>query len=109
MAQPRRAWPRFWRDRRGVAALEMAAVAPILILLLMICVDFGRAISQSIELNHAVKAGAQYAIAAANAQAQIEATISRLRKNVHSPQRLAFVAAGRTPRSVCQARFSAAC
>jgi len=75
MAKNRHARPRFWRDRRGIAALEMAAVAPFLLLLLLVCIDFGRAISQSIELSHAVKAGAQYAITAANAQRQIEDTV----------------------------------
>lgn len=72
MAKPRHARSRFWRDRRGAAALEMAAVAPFLILVMMICIDFGRAVSQSIELAHAVKAGAQYAVTAANAQRFIE-------------------------------------
>jgi hypothetical protein len=66
---------RAWRDRRGIAALEAAMVAPVLVLILMACVDFGRAISQSIELANAVRAGAQHAVTAANAQAQIESTI----------------------------------
>ena len=75
MGKHRHARPRFWRDRRGVAALEMVAVAPFLLFMLLVCIDFGRAISQSIELSHAVKAGAQYAITAANAESLIKATI----------------------------------
>lgn len=75
MGPPRRASPRAWRDRRGVAALEMALAAPFFLLVLMICVDFGRAISQSIDLTHAVRAGAQFAATAPNAQALIEGTI----------------------------------
>ena len=75
MVSFRHARSRFWRDRRGVAALEMAAVAPFLIFVVMICVDFGRAVSQSIELTHAVKAGAQYAVTAANAQGLIEGAV----------------------------------
>lgn len=75
MASFRPARPRFWRDRSGVAALEMVAVAPFLIFIIMIGVDFGRAVSQSIELTHAVKAGAQFAVTAANAQTLIEGAV----------------------------------
>lgn len=66
---------RLKRDKRGIAAAEMAAVAPVLLLIMMACVDFGRAISESIELTHAVRAGAQYAVTAANAQSQIAAAV----------------------------------
>ena len=75
MGSSRCASPRAWRDRRGVAALEAAFAAPFLLLILMICVDFGRAISQSIDLTNAVRAGAQFAATAPNAQALIESTI----------------------------------
>lgn len=67
--------PRPWRDRRGVAAAEAAVVVPFLILIILACVDFGRAISQSMSLTQAVKAGAQYAVTSANAQAAIEAAV----------------------------------
>lgn len=50
-----------WRDKRGIAAVEMAAVVPFLLLLTVACVDFGRLLSQRIDLTNAVKAGAQYA------------------------------------------------
>ena len=66
---------RLRRDSRGIAAAEMAAVAPVLLLSMMACIDFGRALSQSIELTHAVRAGAQYAVTAANAQSQIAAVV----------------------------------
>ena len=75
MASSRSASPRAWRDKRGVAAVEMAMVAPLLLFILIACVDFGPAISQSIDLTNAVRAGAQYAVIAANAQAQIESTV----------------------------------
>jgi TadE-like protein len=75
MASSRSASPRPWRDKRGLAAVEMAAVAPFLLFILIACVDFGRAISQSSDLTNAVRAGAQYAVMAANAQAQIESTV----------------------------------
>lgn len=56
--------PRLRRDKRGVAALETAAVAPFLLLIIVACVDFGRALSQRIELTNAARAGAQYAVTA---------------------------------------------
>lgn len=63
---------RLWRDRRGLAALEMAAVAPFLLFMVLACVDYGRMLSQNIELTHAVRAGAQYSITAPNAKTRIE-------------------------------------
>ena len=106
MAKSRHARSRFWRDRRGVAALEMAAVAPFLIFVMLICIDFGRAISQSIELTHAVKAGAQYAVTAANAQRLIEDAVrTALPSGCTAPgfldNRLAYAA--RLKVSSCQA------
>ena len=67
---------RAWRDKRGVAALELAAAAPVLFFLLMACVDFGRAVSQTMELNHAVRAGAQYAVSAPNSTRLIREAIT---------------------------------
>jgi Flp pilus assembly protein TadG len=58
-----------------MAAVEMAVVAPFLMLVMMACIDFGRAISQHIQLATALRAGAQYAVMAANAQARIEETV----------------------------------
>ncbi len=63
------------RDRRGIAAVELALVAPFLCFILMACIDFGRAISQNIQLSHAVRAGVQYAVTAANAQTRIEGAV----------------------------------
>lgn len=51
-----------WRDQRGVAALELAVAAPLLILLLFAIIDFGRAIDQNIRLETAARSGAQYAL-----------------------------------------------
>lgn len=67
--------PRLRRDRRGVAALETAAVAPFLLLIVVACVDFGRWWSQRIELTNAVRAGAQYAVTAPNAEARIRQAV----------------------------------
>ncbi len=67
----RAAPPCLRRDKRGVAELEMACVLPILLPLALACVDWGRKNSQSIELTHAVRVGAQYAITASDSPANI--------------------------------------
>jgi Flp pilus assembly protein TadG len=67
-------WP--LRSRRGVAALEFALVVPVLILLLLATVDYGRAISQNIRLSNAVRAGAQYALSFPDDVAGINARVT---------------------------------
>jgi Flp pilus assembly protein TadG len=52
---------RFARDRRGVAAVEFALVAPIFCLLFAAAVDFGGVLFTRFKLNAAVAAGANYA------------------------------------------------
>ena len=63
------------RDARGIAALEMAVVAPVLLVLLAVSIDFGRFFSQSLELTNAVKAGAQYAFTDSGSEARIDGVI----------------------------------
>lgn len=46
----------------GIAGLEFALIAPLLVLVLLGIVDYGRAIDQSIRLETAARAGAQYAM-----------------------------------------------
>src|SRR5215468_10679281 len=48
--------------RRGAAALELALVMPLLILLALGCVDFGRYAYYSIGVQNAARAGAEYAV-----------------------------------------------
>ncbi|MCB4824757.1 TadE family protein [Roseicella aerolata] len=67
--------PRLLRQRHGVAALEFAIAAPVLILLLMAVIDFGRAIDQSIRLETAARAGAQYGLVYPDDTAGISARI----------------------------------
>ena len=59
------------RDRRGVAALEFAAILPVLAVTLMSLIDLGSAIQQSIRLEAAARAGAQHAMATPSDQAGI--------------------------------------
>ena len=55
----------FWRDRRGVAAIEFAVVVPILALIMVAMVDFGLVLFVRFGLNQNVSASANYAIVGA--------------------------------------------
>ncbi|MEO3474539.1 TadE/TadG family type IV pilus assembly protein [Roseomonas sp. CAU 1739] len=57
----RRGLLRGLRDRRGVAALEFVLILPVLTLIMITTADLGNALQQSIRLETAARAGAQYA------------------------------------------------
>lgn len=50
-------------DNRGIAAVEFAVVAPVLLLLLLATFDIGNYMQTSIRLERAARAGAQHAMA----------------------------------------------
>ena len=50
------------RDRRGVSALELALLGPLLALMILGAVDLGGAVQQGLLLRQAVRAGALYAV-----------------------------------------------
>jgi len=50
------------RDRRGVAAVEFALFAPVLLVLTAGVIDFSLYVGTRIELEQALRAGAQYAL-----------------------------------------------
>ena len=52
---------RFLRSQKGVVALEFALMAPLLISIFMLLVDFGIAMNTKLKLLSALSAGAQYA------------------------------------------------
>ena len=56
------AFGRIRRDRRGVAALEFAAVTPIIVTLMLGAYDLGNAALRQINLQEAVRAGGAYAL-----------------------------------------------
>jgi Flp pilus assembly protein TadG len=53
---------RCWRETRGNAALEMALVAPMLVLMMIGVADFGMAVFLKMQVQQAAQAGAEYAI-----------------------------------------------
>lgn len=65
------------RHRRGQAAVELAVAIPVLVLLLLAGMDYGRVFYMSIGVNNAARAGAQYGsqtvITAADATGMIAA------------------------------------
>jgi Flp pilus assembly protein TadG len=56
----RRLGARLHRDRRGVAAVEMALVAPILAVVALLSFEVWQAAGRSADMRTALKAGAQY-------------------------------------------------
>ncbi len=61
-AEPRVA-PRTGRRSRGQAVVEFALVVPVLVLLLLITIDFGRAFFTYVQVNNAAREGAAYGAA----------------------------------------------
>lgn len=49
-------------QRRGASATELAIILPLLVLVTLLCVDFGRFLYTDIAVANAVRAGAAYAI-----------------------------------------------
>ena len=70
--RPFRQFYRLFRDRRGVAALVLAAILPVLAITLMAVINLGDAIQQNLRLEAAARAGAQYAMFAPSDQAGIQ-------------------------------------
>jgi Flp pilus assembly protein TadG len=62
--------------RRGVAALELAVLMPILILILVVTADLGVALEQSIRLETAARNGAQFAISYPTSTQEIRDQVS---------------------------------
>ena len=62
LSMPRLPWRAFRRDRRGVAAIEFAIIAPILCLVLAAMLDFGLLLFVRFGLNENVSASTNYAI-----------------------------------------------
>ena len=53
---------RLVRQAGGNAAIEMALIAPVLVLLLVGIADFGMAVYRKMQVQHAAQAGAEYAM-----------------------------------------------
>lgn len=70
-------WRRFRRDQTGVAAVEFAMIAPILLLIMVGMMDFGLVLYVRFGLNENISAAANYAILnATNVSAANGATLA---------------------------------
>jgi Flp pilus assembly protein TadG len=63
-------------NRSGVAAAEFALIAPVMLILLLGVYDIGNAIQQRLQLEQAVRAGAQYALSWPDQISGIKAAIT---------------------------------
>lgn len=59
------------RDRSGVAAVEMALIAPVLILGLLMMLDVGFAVRERVNLDHSTRTGAQAVMSNLNDETEI--------------------------------------
>jgi Flp pilus assembly protein TadG len=64
-------WERLWCCRDGVAALEFAIIAPVLLTMCVGLADFGLALRDQMQLDQAVSNGAGYAFAAQQSLASL--------------------------------------
>jgi Flp pilus assembly protein TadG len=64
-------WERLWRCCNGVAALEFAIIAPVLLTICGALADFGLALRDQMQLHQAVSNGAGYAFAAQQSLASL--------------------------------------
>ena len=55
-------WPNFREEERGVALVEFALVAPLLLVLLFGMLDFGRTFNYWIDATHLANEGARWAV-----------------------------------------------
>lgn len=70
------------RDRRGVAALEFAMIAPVLIILLAAAANLGLMADHSLQLANAARSGAQYATILPDDPAGAHAAIRSVLPNI---------------------------
>jgi len=65
----------FGRCKKGIAAVEFAIIAPIMLIFLMGMVDYAVAVIHTMELESAARSGAQYAMFDSSSTALIQTTV----------------------------------
>lgn len=71
----RQAALRFVRCDRGVSAVEMAMISPVLLVVFLGLMDYGIAVFDKMELNSAVRAGSQHALIKSTDLTAIQTTV----------------------------------
>lgn len=72
------------RDERGVAAVEMALISPVLIMGLLLMFDVGIAVKERMVLDNATRAGAQAVMANVNETNEIKSIIEASMKSTEN-------------------------
>jgi Flp pilus assembly protein TadG len=80
-ARPRSLLSRLRGEDQGVAALEVALVAPILALIIVAIVDFGMAFTRQMTLANGVRAGVQYAMVRRPVQGDVDDILQAVKQN----------------------------
>jgi Flp pilus assembly protein TadG len=83
--RPRALWARLRGEDRGIAAVELALIAPILALIIIAIVDFGMAFTRQMTLANGVRAGVQYAMVRRPVQGDIDAIRQTVADNAYVP------------------------
>ena len=78
-------WARLRGEDRGIAAIELALIAPVLALIIVAIVDFGMAFSRQMTLANGVRAGVQYAMVRRPVQGDTDAIQQTVADNAYVP------------------------
>jgi pilus assembly protein CpaE len=84
----RTAWPRALLSRlrgedSGIAAVELALIAPVLALIIIAIVDFGTAFTRQMTLANGVRAGVQYAMVRRPVQGDLTDIQNTVKENAY--------------------------
>ena len=79
--RPRALWARLRGGDQGIAAIELALIAPVLALIIVAIVDFGMAYSRQMTLANGVRAGVQYAMVRRPVQGDTDAIAQTVADN----------------------------
>ena len=76
--RPAALWARLRGEVQGIAAVELALIAPVLALIIVAIVDFGLAFTRQMTLANGVRAGVQYAMV----RRPVQGDVAAIRKTV---------------------------
>jgi Flp pilus assembly pilin Flp len=83
--RPRGLWARLRGEDQGIAAVELALIAPVLALIIVAIVDFGMAFTRQMTLANGVRAGVQYAMVRRPVQGDTDAIRQTVADNAYVP------------------------
>ena len=84
--RPAALWSRLKGEDQGIAAVELALIAPVLALIIVAIVDFGMAFTRQMTLANGVRAGVQYAMVRRPVQGDLTALVTTVADNAYVPE-----------------------